>query len=175
MRPFSLVDELIAPCLSSLFFLSLFTFSKSSKSSSSSNGAASASGTPFPANDIRKAEDRERAKLLLLTHGVDDDESVSPVLQKGTNKLKFLFFWRQSEIDDEDDDDNVGDDELDDDERLGKMLAVERKVAANAIFVLLVSFFFPTTSLLVYSFFGGKKISEGDFKEIRFCWISLIQ
>lgn len=39
-EPFSWVDELITPCFSSLFFLSLFTFSISSSSSSASNMAA---------------------------------------------------------------------------------------------------------------------------------------
>lgn len=76
-RPVSLLDELISSCFSSLFFLSLFTFSKSSSSSSASKIAAFASDKPLPDKKRRKVEVREKVRLRLERFEEDGCDSIT--------------------------------------------------------------------------------------------------
>lgn len=76
-EPVSLLDELMTPCLSSLFFLSFFTFSKSSSSSSASRIAALASEQPSPANKKEKLVMKQIERPRLVRFGESGVESLT--------------------------------------------------------------------------------------------------
>lgn len=79
----------MTPCLSSLFFLSLLTFSKSSSSSSASRIAAFALGQPLLESKRPKLVMKQIERLLLVRFEESGADSLTAL-----HKANFLFaFW----------------------------------------------------------------------------------